>query len=266
MKKDVRWFALFAIVLILTITGIVMAGTYRSPSKDTACDATVNSWCYNNSGVQPSSSGIAACNPAQVGLIGWDLSGVSGTIDSAQLTLTTYFVTGAPLPPATVTFELYEPSAHDWTETNADISLGSSGTTIATATVALTNDPLPPASPTPQTVVFSGAALGAYFNSLKATGPATIGVRITEGCGNSALLVSFNDRENSGNLPGGAAATEPDLILFTPTAVSLSSFTPAGEAPNSTGTTFLVIGALGLAVMATSYAALPMLRKRKRQA
>ncbi|MBK8986879.1 MAG: hypothetical protein IPM39_12525 [Chloroflexi bacterium] len=265
MRKRLIWLVLIFLALTLITAANVSAGTYRSPSKDTLCDAQVGSWCENGYGVQTGSSGIGACIPDQVSFIGWDLRDVGGAIDSAQLTLTTYDVSGAPSP-GVIVFELFIPSTQDWTEDLDQPSPGASGTILASSSVALIN------GTNPQQVVFGGSAdpagataLGDYFDGLRANPATTVGVRITAGC-SQGTLVAFNDRENRGNLPGGAAATEPDLILFTPTAVSLSSLNASGENANSNVPVVLVIGALGIIAVVTSFVGLPLLRQRKPQA
>ena len=76
--------------------------------------------------------------------------------------------------------------------------------------------------------------------------------------------VTFNDRENTGNLPGGAAATEPDLILFSPTAVSLQS---VGASSQNQGVPLAVFGAvafLALLMVSITYI-IPALRNQKRR-
>jgi hypothetical protein len=257
-RKYVKLFTLLMIPLILIPTITVVAGTYRSPSKDTYCDAQEGEWCDNGYGVQAGSSGIGACNPDQVGFIGWDLSSVTQTIETAQLTLTTYDVSGVP-PAGVIVFELFIPSTQSWSEDITQTSPGASGSTLASTSVALTN------GTNPQTVVFGGAnindaeTLGAYFDGLSTGSSATVGVRISGGC-SLGTLVAFNDREDSGELPGGAAATEPDLILFTPTAVSLSSLNASGQDSAANNTLFLAIGALVLTLAAV--ALLSALRKR----
>jgi hypothetical protein len=243
-KKRFQWFALFVMILFLmTTAAVVMAGTYFSPSKDIMCDAEAGSWCENGFGIQAGSSGIGACIPDQVGFIGWDMSNIGDEISSAQLTLTTYDVSGVP-PGGTITFELFVPSTQDWTEDGSQPSPGGAGTAIASTSVALAN------GTAPQNVVFGGNAdpadadaLGVYFESLRASGVATVGVRISSGC-SLGTLVAFNDREDSGELPGGADATEPDLIFFTPTAVSLGSINAVGQVQNGAGVALFIAALL----------------------
>lgn len=221
MKKFWRWLIPLFVLTILT-AGVAVAGTDRSPSKDTTCEASAGGTCFDQFGVYMDSGGTGGnCIPSAVGFVGWDLSAITATIDSAELTMTTYTVAGATALP--VEIQLYVPSNHTWTENGT--SPGSSGTTLAATSVVLTN------GATPQEVVFGGAgdpadadALGAHLNSLKATGSATVGVRISANCEpDGSTVIVFNDMENSGSLPGGAAATEPDLILADPTAISLLS-------------------------------------------
>lgn len=262
--RKVRGWLIVTFVLVILTTGVVAAGTFRSPSKDTACQVTSGGLCGNGSGVAVQASqnpgNPSLCTPVSlVGFVGWDLSGITQSIGSAELILTTYRVTGAPTS-TPVTFELFEPLTHDWSEVGA-VSPGSSGNTLATTSVLLEN-----LTGTPQTVVFSGSdavALGAYFNNLRSPGPATVGIRISGGC-TASTVVYFNDRENTGNLPGGAAATEPDLLLFTPTAVSLQS---VGASSQSQGLPMVAFGAaafLVLLVAGVTYLG-PAWRSQKRQ-
>jgi hypothetical protein len=253
MKKVLRW---LIPILVLTIISAVTvhAGTFRSPSKDTVCQAFVGGACANNFGISPQSGADpiipGLCTPSQIGLVGWDLSDITDQIASAELVMTTYNVVGA-IPGTPVELQLFNPSTHAWTEVGS--SPGSSGATLATTSVLLAN------SQTPQTIVFGGSAnlvdaatLGAHFESLRASGSATVGVRISGGC-TPSTNVFINDRDDTGNLPGGAAATEPDLILFTPTAVSLAS---VGVASNSTGVAtaaLLLAAVLGLATAGVAY-------------
>lgn len=265
MRNLLRWLVPLLILMVIT-AGVANAGTTRSPLKDTICDITAGSWCYSPSGIQVEGSThpvTGDCSAALVSFIGWDLSDISGTIATAQLTLTTYFVIGAPATP--VEIQLFAPTTHDWTENGDTVSPGSSGATLATTSVVL-NDGW-----TPQTVVFGGATnptdaatLGAYLNSLKSPGPATVGVRIASGnCGPVSVVVAFNDREDTGSLPGGATATEPDLLLFDPTAISLS-FMDTGNPNQSFYTAALVAVALLLSVTLVAVYRVPAVLKRKR--
>jgi hypothetical protein len=260
MKKVLLWLVPIFVIVIITV-GTVSADTVRSPSKDTVCEATSGGFCANNFGIAPQSGNSPGnpliCTSSQIGLIGWDLSTTTETIGSAELILTTYNVVGA-IVGTPVEIQLFAPSENSWTEDGS--SPGSIGATLATTSVLLAN------VQTPQTIVFGGitnptdaSTLGAHFDSLKATGSATVGVRISGGCSPSTN-VFINDRENTGNLPGGAELTEPDLNLFTPTAVSLSSLNASGQDSAANNTLFLAIGALVLTLAAV--ALLSALRKR----
>ncbi|MCB8983277.1 MAG: hypothetical protein H6659_05620 [Ardenticatenaceae bacterium] len=260
MNKRVLQFAFLSLIVSMAFSTSAFAGTFRSPAKDTMCSAEAGTWCANGYGVQAVSSGIYACIPDQVGFVGWDLSSVTETIGSAQVSLTTYDVSGAPQPPTGLVFELFVPASQDWTESIDQASPGSSGAILASTTIALAN------GSEPQTVVFGGsskptdaATLGAYFESIKTTGPATVGVRISGGC-LLGTVVAFNDREDTGNLPGGAAATEANLILFSPTAVSVSSLSASREMNNVSA--FVAIGLVSLSGIAAG-SGLLKLRKRR---
>jgi hypothetical protein len=223
MKKLWRW--LIPLLLLVVVTAdVATAGTVRSPSKDTTCELAVNGQCADGFGVTFESSAIensSVCTVVYPAFIGWDLSGVTTTIENAQLTMTTYNVLG-PEVGVPVQIQLFQPSNHTWAE-NGATSPGGSGTTLATTSVVLTE------GTTPQTVIFGGSqnladaqTLGDYFDNLRG-GTASIGVRISANCGDVSTVIFFNDSENSGNLPGGAAATEPDLLFYSPTAISLTT-------------------------------------------
>ncbi len=245
MRRIQIWLTLTLLLVVLT-TGVVVAGTFRSPSKDTTCQVTTGGLCEDETGILAQASQNPGdpllCTPVSaVGFIGWDLSMITEQIGSAELVLTTYRVTGAPTT-TPVTFELFEPSTHDWSEDGA-VSPGSSGNTIATTSVLLAN-----VTGTPQTVVFGGSdavALGAYFNNLRSPGPATVGIRISGGC-TASTLVYFNDKENTGNLPGGAPATEPDLLLFSPTAVSVAAIGASSQSHSGALVALLIAAVLVL--------------------
>jgi len=257
MKRFMPLILLIAAFLLVP-AGFAIAGTSRSPSKDTTCQKSGS--CANNFGVQLTGSNLGAtppekCSNGQFGYIGWNLSGVSGTTATAELTLTTYSVSGAPASPTAVVFQLVEPNTQNWTENGTDPGLKSN--VLATTSVVLSN------GSAPQTVSFGGSAnpadastLGSYFQNLKGVGDgtATVGVRISDGC-TLSTFVAFNDRENTGNLAGGASATEPDLLLFSPTSVGFYSFR-AGSA----GTGTLILAGVLLATVLVSGAAL--LRRR----
>lgn len=224
MKRLIPWL-LLTVALILLPVGLALAGSDRSPSKDTTC--ANGGACADNFGIQSTGSNTPSpCSNGQLGYIGWDLSGVVGTITTAELTLTTYSVSGAPAAPNAVEFQLVEPNSQSWTEDGTDPGL--TANVLATASSVLSN------GTSAQTVTFGGsgnptdaATLGAYLENLKASGAATVGIRISGGC-TLNTSVAFNDSENTG---GQSGDTEPDLLLFGPTAVTVQSFRP-GDAGN----------------------------------
>jgi hypothetical protein len=79
------------------------------------------------------------------------LTDITGTVATAELKLTTFFVSAAPVPPNTLTFQLFEPSIQDWTEASGQTSPGNTGGILATTSVALIDSPV---GTNPQTVVF----------------------------------------------------------------------------------------------------------------
>lgn len=252
MKRYLPFVALLLAMFLLPAT-LVTAGTDRSPSKDTTCQ--VGGACADNFGIQPTGSNLPApCSNGQLGYIGWDLSGVSGTVSTAELTLTTYSVTGAPASPTTVEFQLVEPNTQSWTENGNDPGL--TGNVLATTSAILAN------GSSPQTVTFGGSSnpadatsLGTYFEGLKGSGNATVGIRISGGC-TLNTFVAFNDSENSGGLTGGAAATEPDLILFSPTAIGSYSFRAGNSEVN------VMAGLIAVALVVGLISALVLWRRK----
>ena len=124
MKRYTSWKILLSVFFMLMITSVVMAGTYRSPFKDIWCLATADTDCYNEAGLTVLSSSQVACAPSRIAFIGWDLTDVTGTFETAELKLTTFFVSAAPVPPNTLTFQLFEPSLQDWTEASDQTSPG----------------------------------------------------------------------------------------------------------------------------------------------
>ena len=234
--------AIVLALLMLIPVSLASAGTHRTATKDTTCLA--GGVCSDGYGVQVASSNLpSACSDSQIGYIGWNLSTLTTPVQSAELTLTTYNVTGSP---GALTFELVTPASHTWTEDGSDPGYG---TVIATTTATLTN------GTSPQTVTFGGSgntaaanAMGAYFQDIRDNGApsiATIGVRISGGC-LVGTNISFNDSENSGSV----ASSDPDLIFYTgpgATAVTLASLT-AASAPAAPLALFA--GVIGLAALA----------------
>lgn len=265
MRNLLRWFVPLFVLLVIT-AGVAYAGTVRSPLKDTACEITAGGACGSPFGVQVEGSAhpiTGACSAALVGFVGWDLSGVTSTIETAQLTMTTFNVLGAPATP--VEIQLFAPTTHDWTENGATTSPGSSGATLATTSVVLTN------GTTPQTIVFGGVTnpadattLGTHFNGLKSPGPATIGVRIASGtCGAVSVFVAFNDRENFAG-QGNPGDTEPDLLLFDPTAISLSFMDAQNPNQGLYTAALIAVAILFCLTITTVYFGLPARLKQKR--
>ena len=214
------------------------AGTLRTATKDTTCFP--GGACGDTSGVQVASSILpSACSDSQIGYMGWNLSSIAVTIQSATLTLQTYNVSG--VPGGDVTFQLVTPNDHTWTENGSDPGYG---TVIATTTATLVD------GTATQTVTFGGSgnptaanSVGAYFEGLRTgTTPAnaTIGIRISGGC-TLSTNISFNDSEDSGGMTSG----DPDLLFYTgpgATALTLTSFSTARP-----GTPYpLLAGLIGL--------------------
>lgn len=205
-KKKALKFLLVGLILLIGV-GVAFAGTYRSPSGDTACQ--VGSSCFNNFGVYTSSGGVGVCNPSIVGYIKWDLSGDTlaqgSTIGSADLTLTVESVTGAPAG-GMVTFDIYAATINNFNEGGSDPGRGL--TSLATKTANISGG-------SGTKVVFSSSALGSHFQTGKTQNSGVVGIAVvmTGGCTASTTVV-FGDVESG-------ASTEPDLIFYTPSAVNL---------------------------------------------
>lgn len=257
-KKQMIRVVLVVMILGVMITATVTAQSPYNPTKDIWCEANLGGGCLNGFGLSTISQ-QSACDTQRVAFIGWDLSGVTQIIGSAELVLTSYFISEAPLSPTEVVFQLFSPSTQDWTEATTS-SPGDAGTTLATRRVVLVD------GATPQTVVFGGSAneddaeaLGNYLDSLRASGSATVGVRITGGCLENTV-VNFNDREQS----GGTAVAPPSLFLFTPTAVSLQSVAVSSQNQSAPLPAFGAAAFLALVVVTVTYI-IPALRHQKRR-
>lgn len=209
--------AIFVIVMFVTLmlpASVILAGTFRSPSKDITC--AVGGACDNNFGVQVGGSGGpgGGCSPTRVGYIGWDLSSESRSWTSAQMTLTAYYKdSNGPF-----TFELHPVNTETWTESTATDPGYDANTILATATDDLSDNQ----------VVFASDELGSHFQQLKG-GDATIAVVMTDGCGSVDALVAFEDREGTGG-SAPQSANEANLVFWTgpvqggsPTAVEVKS-------------------------------------------
>ena len=206
-----RSFMIIVIIVMLTLTATVFAGTYRAVTKDTTC--APGGSCYDNYGVylQASNNLAGSCVPTYVGYIGWDLTSESRTWQSASLKLRHYKTTGGENP---FTFKIYPANNDTWTEDGTDPGYDDTQE-LATADY---NDPN-------TTLTFSSDALGTYFLNKKG-GLASIAVVMTDGCGPVSGTVEFEDMEGSGHTLAPTSANEPDLIFWTgsgATAVTLHS-------------------------------------------
>ncbi len=239
---------LFSICLIMIATvSMVQAGTDRTATKDTTCFLG-SAQCADGFGVAPAAGNLGGtpsdpCIDSQLGYMAWDLSGITQTIGSAELTLSTYNVTGISGP---LTFELFaiEDASETWGPDDVnppteDTSVGDSGV-LATNTATLTP------GTTPQTVVFGGAGntvdadtLGNYFETKRPATSATVGIRIADGCSLSTVI-NFEDANDA-----GGTGADPDLIMRTGTgftAIEMSSWQVASsENALLAGTVLLVV-------------------------
>ncbi len=213
MKRKTIFVVVMFITLILPAS-IILAGTFRSPSKDITC--AVGGACDNNFGVQVGGSGGpgGGCSPTRVGYIGWDLSSETRNWVSAQMTLTAYYVDGTP----PFTFELHPVNTETWTESTTTDPGYDAATVLATATDDLADNQ----------IVFASDELGNHFQQLKG-GDATIAVIMTDGCGSIDALVAFEDREGTGG-SAPQSGNEADLVFWTgpvqngtPTAVEMKT-------------------------------------------
>jgi len=230
-------------LLIMIPASLTSAGTLRTATKDTTCQA--GSTCADGFGVQIVSSNIpSACSDSQIGYVGWNLSSISTAIQSAELTLKTYNVSGAP--GGALTFELVTPASHSWTEGGSDPGYG---TVIATTTATLSD------GVATQSVTFGGSgntaaanAIGVYFEALRTGGaPAdsTIGIRISGGC-TTSTSISFNDSENTGSV----ASSDPDLIFYTGPGATAITLTALSAVSGPAAPYALLATVIGLAALA----------------
>ena len=230
MKR--KFFISFAVAFsaLFIVVGILFAGTYRSPSKDTSCYVNYGNQCYDNYGIQAEASdnGTGQCVPTVVGYVGWDLSSESRSWSSAALTLTAYSVTGGTPP---FTFALFSPSDHDWTEDG--VAPGYVGSAIVTTTVSSLS--------AGESVVFTSDDLGSHFSALKGHN-ASLAVVLTDGCGSHSANIAFEDLEGSGGLHAPTSVKEADLVFWTgavdpntndPTAVDVASVKANTDSPSS---------------------------------
>jgi len=227
--------SVIAVVIALLFVSAILAGTYRSPNKDTTCGVTADdSNCYNKSGIYVETSGnpdSGACDaPRYVGYIGWDLSSESGTWEGASLKLFAYDTSGGG---PTYEFSLYPANNDSWTETGTNPGYDNT-TLLAKASADLSS-----ASKTNMVPIeFVSNELGTYFLNKKG-GEATIAVVMTGGCSLNAS-VWFEDADGTGG-SAPTSANEPDLVFWsgdvvngTPTAVEVTSFKAETNSDGST--------------------------------
>lgn len=234
MRKSAAIFAI--VVACLMLSGTVLAGSFRSPSKDTTCDG---SNCDNSLklAVRGSLGFGSTCTTDYISYIAWDLtSNVGDSWANAKLTLTTSPTDGVfTTDPGPYTFALVQPNNHTWTPGGSDPGFGSELATSAVVTVTVDGG---------EKVVFQSDALGTYFSGLKG-GTASVGVILKSGCASLGSTVLFHDTGS-----GAGGVDEPDLIFYPGsggTAVTLSTFRAADSGPNWPFVAGLV-GSLGAAL------------------
>lgn len=240
MKKSIIGL-IFVISILLLVSVVVFAGTYRSPSKDTTCDGST---CSNVTELATSASlGFGStCVTDLRSYIGWDLTTDPGvSFVNAKLTLTTSPTDGVfTTDPGTYTFSLVTPNNHTWTAGGSDPGFGAVLATSSSTAVTAAGG---------EQVVFQSDALGTYFDNLQG-GTASVGVVISSGCTVIGSTVLFQDM---------GSTSEPDLIFYTGTGgtpVTLRTFRATDPTPDKT----LMVGLAGLAVVALMAALL--LRRR----
>lgn len=236
MKRSRFLSALIVVAAIVAITAtVVFAGTYRSPSKDTACD---KSNCFDNVGLEVQASGSpggGACSVVYYSYIGWDLTSENRTWQSASLKLTAYDITGGQAP---FTFKLYPVNNDTWTEDGPDPGYDSN-TELASVTDDLTDN----------TIEFkddSSNKLGTYFLN-KRGGVASVALVMTDGCGTISGDVKFEDIEGTGGSAPNSA-NEADLIFYTGSGATAVTF-HAAQANNTTPNWPLYAGLAALAAL-----------------
>jgi hypothetical protein len=245
MRKSAAILA--TLVVCLVLSGTVLAGSYRSPSKDMTCDGTD---CSDSTELVVSGGAISGgCTQDLVSYIAWDLTSNAGdSWANAKLTLTTSppdvpFTTDA----GTYTFALMQPNNHSWTPATGDPGYGVELATSAAVAVTAAGG---------EQIVFQSDALGAYFSGLKGN-VASVAVIVKTGCTGPNHTIVLHDT--------GSGANEPDLIFYPGsggTAVTLSTFRAADSGPNWP----LVAGLVGLLGAALSVSIVIRRRYAVRQA
>ena len=207
-----------AVVVILLVS---MTAVYAAPSNPadaytgTGTSASTSFGTTDPANLEINSGGLGVCNPTRTTYLSWSLAGVNSELTStSELTL---FVNNAQST-NTGSVALYEVSDDTWNETtvtgNPAPALGS----------LITSVPMP--TTTGGTITFTGSSLAVWLNkntsyvggndTVAGNDLVSFAVQIT-GCSGFSNPVRFDSKDKVGG-------TAPALVLFNPTAVTLSTF------------------------------------------
>lgn len=226
------------VAMLIVVTAASAAPAASGPTADAYVRITSPSTNYGSDVYLSLYTNGSGCNTQDYFYLKFDLSSVTQTIGRATLSLTT-----AANPSSVVVggtkVSLFQVADDSWTE--GGITYGNAPAVGAELTPSVD-------APTAngQTIVFgSDTAASALSNYLQteAAGDkvASLAVKLTGTCNPVTTGVRFASKEN------GTVASRPSLQLYTPTAVSLSTFDAAK--PTTNWPLFVGLGVLGLLVV-----------------
>ena len=200
MIRNLRSIGLILLLLILTI-GTALAD---SPNHDSFVRASQSGTNFDTQELSVSAS-TASCNTTDTTYMQWDVSGISGSVTVATLTLT---ATTTILNTGSAMISLYE-TTDSWTEGAITASNAPAvGSLIQTVNAPTTGG---------ETITFNNAALVSYLDT-QASGDdiASFALRFSSGCAAGVSIAVFEDKESGAN--------GPDLTTTPPLAVTLANF------------------------------------------
>jgi hypothetical protein len=226
---------LLTLIMILSLVAAASAAPFINPSDDTFVRQSTPAGNFNNTNLSVAGS-TTACNVTDTTFLQWDLSSVpdSQTVADASLTLTlvSRSFTGSPAISLYEAGDDYLNTTNVWDETgltanNAPSPLGNILDTKPAPTVA------------GQTIVFNSAALATYLNN-QVHGDNIVSFALRFSTCTGILQVSvFEDKEGTSG--------QPDLQMFSPTAVEITSLT-ASSNPAASWAGLIVILPLAAAI------------------
>lgn len=215
--KRASLITLTALLILASLVGVASAAPL-GPTADAYVRSTSTGTNYGNDVYLSLYTNGSGCNTQDYFFMKFDLSGVSQTVASATLTLTTG-ATPSSVVAGQTKVSLYRVADDSWTE--AGLTYGNAptvGTEILPAKDAPTANN--------QVVEFGGAVgaseLAAYFDQeAKGDHVASIAVKLTGVCNTTATGVRFASKENA------TVANRPAAALYSTTAVTLSESSAA---------------------------------------